>query len=45
MTLPEKEAFIKQREPLMIEMERVMRWESKRFKTVLSLAGFAGTSK
>ncbi len=42
MTLPEKEAMIKQRKPLMVEMERVMREESKRFKTVLELAEFAG---
>jgi len=42
MTLPEKEAMIKQREPLMVEMENVMRGESKRFKTVLELAEFAG---
>ena len=42
MILPEKEALIKQREPLMVEMENVMRGESKRFKTVTHLAEFAG---
>jgi hypothetical protein len=42
MTLPEKEAMIKQREPLMVEMENVMRGESKRFKTVTELAEFSG---
>lgn len=42
MTLPEKEAIIRQRERLMIEMERVMRGESERLKTILELAEFSG---
>jgi len=40
MILPEKEALIKQREPLMVEMENVMRGESKRFKTVTQLVEY-----
>ena len=42
MTLPEKEAIIKQRKRLMVEMEEVMCGKNKRFKTVLELAEFAG---
>lgn len=42
MTLPEKEAFLKQRERLMLQMEEVMRGRSKEFKTVTRFAEFSG---
>jgi len=45
MTLPEQEFFIKQRERLMLEMERVMSGKSKQFVTVTEFALHSGFSR